>query len=155
MHPVTATIKKQLAVLRQSPDIARERLEQMRKADPQYYEKYVHEQRYGRPAPDTDAPDAPLSYADMRQTVEVDKAVHTCSTDDAWVALAQKHGNRHPEWYAGQRFYQLHERPEALAKAERDADLSTPLPTAERPTRVAKMGTTRGLPWADYVQWKG
>jgi hypothetical protein len=148
--PTVEAIQKQLATLsKASPALAIERLEQILKANPGLYARYVYEKRHGRPAPD-DQTVAPLSYDDIVKAVQVRKAFDQSSMQDAWVKLLSDN----PGWADAYRRWQTHEQPQYLAQAEIAANPITPLTKAQIKRIVEAMPDPPKSPSMDFMKMR-
>jgi hypothetical protein len=148
---MTDAINKQIAVWSQSPGLAAERLAQIKKADPEYYARYVYEQRHGRSAPTQDTTEAPPAYQDIVKAVERRAQLDASSLDEAWTWLLKAH----PDYGDAHRRWQLYDRPAALAQQERDANPITPLSPAQMKAVVKAMPAPPSKPSMDSMKWKG
>jgi hypothetical protein len=146
--PTVDAVKKTLTILRkESPQIAQERLEQMAKADPGFYERYVYEKRTGRPAP-REEPEAQPQYEDVLKAVELRASQHALTLDEAWCWLLKAH----PDYAEAYRRWQLYDRAAALDKAAREADARPPLTDAQIKAIVKAMPDPDGKPSMDFLK---
>jgi hypothetical protein len=148
--PAVESVKKTLNILRkESPQIAQERLEQMAKADPGFYERYVFEKRTGRPAP-VDEPEVQPEYADILKAVEQRAAKDASTLDEAWCWLLKTY----PEYYEAHRRWQLYDRAAVLDKAAREADARPRLTDEQIRKEVRAMPDPDGKPSTDFMRMR-